>query len=286
MQEIEDNNFMTFKTPEREFFNAESGLDFHWWQKNKTPYHTHTYYEIVLIASGNVVQVCNDKKYDMEKYDLFLLKPGDWHAFLHDSTANHLNFSVTTDKFSEICAIVDENIFKQINDSAPIKIACTPMQFEYIASLARQVNLRHNAYAEKNNTIIIRCIIINIVLTLLNYFNTTQNDNDPIPDWLRAFLSQLNSPEMLNKPLSEIYLYAPYSQTSFNKYFHKYMGTTLVQYFKNLKMTFATQQLLHSNLSISSIAETINYTTGHFIHEFTATYGMSPTKYRDKLNKK
>lgn len=92
------------KIPEIEFLNAESGVDFHWWYKNETPLHSHTYYEIIVIADGPVAQLCNDLKYNMNKRDLFIMKPNDVHKFFASPYSSQLNFSITPKELKK-CAI-------------------------------------------------------------------------------------------------------------------------------------------------------------------------------------
>ncbi len=282
----QQKDFNRFKTPEIEFCNPESGVDFHWWHRNKTPLHTHTYYEIAVITSDNVTQICNDVKYSMEKYDVFILRPGDTHMFLSGQNASHLNFSIVTAELSKICELISPSLFVKINERAPMKIKYTPLEFNYCLFLTNQINLQKDAKCNESNAALIKCIITNIMLAFNRFIEIKITNTTSMPDWLVTFLDKLNSPEVFNQPLEQLYKLAPYSQTMLNIHFKQYVGSTLISYVKKLKMDYAMQLLSHSNYSILQIALKINYTASHFTHEFSKENGISPAEYRDKLNKK
>ncbi len=284
--ELQNNTSNKIRTPEIEFATPEAGVDFHWWHKNKTPLHSHTYYEIVIIVSENVTQICNDIQYRMEKYDVFILRPGDEHIFLAGKNSSHLNFSIVTEELSKICDLISPSLFAKINEHAPMKIKYTPLEFDYCLFLINQINLSKDGKNNESNNSLIKCIITNIMLAFNRYFEIQTDKKTAIPDWLVSFLDKLNSPEVFNQPLKQLYRLAPYSQTMLNIYFKQYVGLTLIAYIKKLKMEYAMQLLSHSNYTISQIAIKINYSTSHFTHEFTQETGTSPTKYREKLNRK
>lgn len=281
-----EKNPIEVKVPEIEFFDAAHGVDFHWWHNNKTPYHTHTYYEIVVMKSGSVTHICNDKKGIMQKLDVFVLKPGDKHMFLASANSSQLNFSITEQELSSLCGFISDGLLQDIKNEAPRQICINEAQLEYILFLANQVNLRNDEHHLQSNSVLIKSMILNLLLEFNRCFKLQNQKRSNLPDWLISFLKEIRTPEIFNRPLDELYKLSHYSQTMLNHYFRQYMGTTLIAYIKKLKMTHATQLLLHSNYTISKIAEEINYTPSHFIHEFKRIYNASPTKYREKLHKK
>lgn len=273
------------KVPEIEFLHAEDGLDFHWWHKNKTPYHAHTYYEIVVMESGPVTHFCNGVKYTMQKADAFIMKPKDRHVFMAAPTSSQMNFSVTEVQMRMLCAFISPDFFDTLNENAPNLIHLSETELDYVRLLASQINLHlQSANAQQNNTLI-KCIVINLLLAFNRFWLLQSSKVTALPDWLLKFLDVLRSPEVFNKPLEELYRLAPYSQTMLNRYFNQYMGTTLIGHVKKLKMDYAVQLLLHSNYPVSQIASQVSYSTSHFIHEFKNTYGLSPSTYRNLLNK-
>ncbi len=272
------------KKPSIEFINAESGVDFHWWQKNATPLHSHTYYEIVVIYEGPVTQICNDKKYAMEKGDIFLLKPGDVHMFLASPTSSQLNFSIVKNEFRKICNNTEPTLFDKINEQSPIKIKISDAELNYIVELADKIKIGNPEQSKTPYNTMIKNIIFNLVNSIYNHFEIESLNND-LPTWMVDYINVLSKPENIGKKIADIYDLAPYSQSMLNIYFKKYLNKTLVAYMRQLRLDYGAKLLIHSNYPISLIANKISYTTSHFIHEFSSLYGTSPAEYRNKLNK-
>ena len=273
------------KKPSVEFINADSGVDFHWRQKNATPLHSHTYYEIIVINGGPVTQICNDKKYIMEKGDIFLLKPGDVHIFLASPTSSQLNFSIVRNELKKICNNIDPALFDKINEKSPVLIKASDAEFNFILECTDRINIGDSEQSKKQSNITIKQIISNIVGSVYNFLEIENRNKNDLPLWLNNYLNLLALPENIGKKISALHRIAPYSQPMLSVYFKKYLNTTLVAYMRRLRLDYATQLLIRGNYPISLIAEKVSYSTSHFIHEFTSQYGISPTEYRNKLNK-
>jgi len=273
------------KTPKVEFLNADSGVDFHWWQKNATPLHSHTYYEIVVIHGGPVTQICNDKKYIMEKGDIFLLKPGDVHIFLATPASSQLNFSIVKAELKKICNGIDSSLFDEINKKAPLKIKISDAEFNYLIYLSDRIKITNSEQSKKQNDITIRNMIYNLANSFQAYFEIQNLNKNNLPTWMTDYINSLSLPENIEKKISDLYKIAPYSPSMLNTYFKRYLDKTLVAYMKQLRLDYAAKLLIHSNYPISLIANKISYTPSHFIHEFSSHYGVSPAEYRNKINK-
>lgn len=271
------------KIPEIEFLNAESGVDFHWWYKNETPLHSHTYYEIIVIADGPVAQLCNDLKYNMNKRDLFIMKPNDVHKFFASPYSSQLNFSITPKELKKMCHTIHPDLYGTIKNNTPKLINLSEEEFNYCLYLSSTINDANNEESAQN-TILIKQQIYNLILA----FNRILSEKNPInafPDWLTDFIHTINSPEYFEKKVQDLYALAPYSQSILNRYFRKYLGTTLVDYMKKIKIDYAEKLLVQSDYSIAQIADKISYTTSYFINTFKNIHHCSPAKYRNRIKK-
>jgi AraC family transcriptional activator of mtrCDE len=70
-------------------------------------------------------------------------------------------------------------------------------------------------------------------------------------------------------------------KSQFHQLFKQMTGVTPSAYLLRLKMNTASAQLLESSRSVTSIAESLGYTSIHyFTKQFTSYFGISPTAYR------
>ena len=69
----------------------------------------------------------------------------------------------------------------------------------------------------------------------------------------------------------------------FNRLIKKNTGMTYSEYLQNIRLSEAQKLLLHTEMSISDIAEHVGYhNKGYFYKIFTQKYGMTPAEYRKK----
>lgn len=137
----------------------------------------------------------------------------------------------------------------------------------------------------KQSNIIIKQIIYNAVGFIYNFLENENRNRKELPLWMSNYFNTSALPENIGKKINELYQIAHYSQPMLSVYFKKYLNTTLVAYMRQLRLDYDTKLLIHSNYPISLIANKISYTPGHFIHEFSSKYSLSPAECRNKLNK-
>ena len=77
------------------------------------------------------------------------------------------------------------------------------------------------------------------------------------------------------------------SPNYFSSWFKKETDIRFTDYITNLRMTYATQLLTETNLTIKDIASSIGYfTASHFIRTFVKNKGITPAEYRKQLFEK
>lgn len=90
-------------------------------------YHSHNFYEWVILLNGNCKQKINNRIFDMNKNDCVLLCPGDYHSFVWQSDDTEI-VSLSVEK-KELKTF--ENLFG---------LDETPLSFLYTTLNQHQVN--------------------------------------------------------------------------------------------------------------------------------------------------
>ena len=71
------------------------------------------------------------------------------------------------------------------------------------------------------------------------------------------------------------------SDGHFSRIFKSVTGATFTQYIKSVKIDRAERLLKCSDMSVTEIAQSLEYaTTSHFIEDFRKEKGISPKQYR------
>jgi transcriptional regulator GlxA family with amidase domain len=98
---------------------------------------------------------------------------------------------------------------------------------------------------------------------------------------VEAYINAHISQKITNNELADV---CDVSPKHFIKIFKKQYRMTPQDYIMRQRIKKAQFALLHTNLSVDSIAESMGFcNTSHFIRRFTEMYGVSPAKYRRSM---
>jgi AraC-like DNA-binding protein/mannose-6-phosphate isomerase-like protein (cupin superfamily) len=74
------------------------------------------------------------------------------------------------------------------------------------------------------------------------------------------------------------------SKATFERHFRKHTGKTFTGFLAEVRLNFASRQLIETDLSVSEIALAAGFNTiSHFNHQFLALHNQSPRTYRKAL---
>lgn len=77
------------------------------------------------------------------------------------------------------------------------------------------------------------------------------------------------------------------SKATFERHFRKHTGKTFTGFLSEVRLNFASRQLVETDQSISEIALSSGYNNlSHFNHQFKALHGLSPRVFRSKMRAK
>ena len=98
---------------------------------------------------------------------------------------------------------------------------------------------------------------------------------------LSRFIDQLKTPDCVCLKVNEVAGLSNYSYSHLCKLFRKHTGETLLEYFKDLKLSYARQLLEVTDYPCREICELVGYqSSGHFIKEFTRKFQKTPSEWR------
>lgn len=251
-------------------------IDMHW-ADISTSFHNHNYYEIMLITNGNCSYRHKDGMIYLNKNDLIITTPKEYHQLSPtNSPFKLINLSVTPQLLNNICSSFSPYFIDNINKMCHQPIHVTSFVYKYLIELTKQCTL---IYDNKLNYSITLKNWLHCVLTYIS--NTTEDNARPYPLWFHQLLTELALPETLSLKLMDTALMQKYSATTLNRYFKEYLNTTPNNYFIKLKLDYSTQLLKNTTYTIELIAQKIGFDSqAYFTRLFTKTYGVTPSQYR------
>ena len=106
-------------------------------------------------------------------------------------------------------------------------------------------------------------------------------------DKIKNVISFLNDKVEKNLTFEDVRVYSKLSKTNLNSIFRKSTGSSVMEYFKKLKIEEAKKMIREGQLNITEIAEKLGYQSIHyFSRQFKKISNMSPTEYAVSIQAK
>ena len=231
-------------------------------------------YYLVMVTQGAVEYWLEDNCIKLKEGEFFLYFPGDKQNFVFDSYTHttthwvhfvgdeademvkslHLSHGKITAKTEHPKNLLFQIINESILKNPHYELIAKGLLFELLATLARE-----NFVAHRENGL-------------------TKNNSDA---FLKVIEKITKNPQISNAECAQICFL---SISQFIRVFKKKFNTTPHQYKLNILINLAKDLLIHSDLSLTEIADNLGFDTDtlYFNTMFKKQTGMSPTEFRSK----
>ncbi len=267
--------------------------------KQNFPLHCHSYYELSYITKGTRQEYYNGKYYEIGEGSLFFLTPLTVHGFTNKTEVNDMILQFSPDYLQANATAISPNTILTLKaeDKPYVQVPKNSYLEEIVKELYSLCN-DVTQFQQKSSPSLNYRIQQNLntslqLLRLVNYllekdFLTFQKEERSYSDIaiLDTVINQiLSHPE--NMPtMDEAAKMVNLSYYHFSRLFKKATGFNYNNYCNHLRIQYAEELLLHSNLSIAEITSAVGLETNSGLTRlFKRTLGMSPMQYRKKEKK-
>lgn len=241
-------------------------------------------YEISYIVSGKGQYYTNGKAYSLKEGDIYLNLPGEIHTGIADTVDPYRFFYVG---FNFCGGETDQNPFLHIQkmlDQVKNPVVCDKLDIRthFINIMHEMINIKDysslmlNAYLHQI-----------IILAYRNFFDVWEREYLPektvdhakqviyqIINYIDNNLYEIDKLELITERLG-------YSYSYLSHIFTRETGLTIQKYFNKKRFEKAIEWLRDDNLSITEIADRLQYQTIHsFSKAFKKYLSISPTQYQ------
>lgn len=256
------------------------------------PYsHTHNYFEIDFVASGQCRFTFENEERIMKSGELCIIAPSSKHDILIDddastvfcimlrkSTFNTTFFSLMSQK--NLLSYFFRTILQ--GDSHSNYLLFYSDEIKWLKNIIR--NAMGECYKRDNfsNQNAINWIHLFFSHLLRNYGKTIQFYNYQMGTDFSLILQYIqNNYQTLT--LSSLAEFFHYSEPHLSTLIKQNTGCSFTTLIKQLRLTDAISYLINTNMKISEIAECVGYNSAdHFSRVFRSSHNMSPQEYRKK----
>lgn len=247
--------------------------------------HRHEAWEMYYVTHGRGMRMTGDTIMPFAEGDVVLIPPSMPHYWEYDSGMVDSNGEITylmvafspefLDKSIEVFPEIRNRLYGRVFPTEALKYG-SRSSAEIRSALTRMRDLDDlNRLGE--------------MLRLLPVIFTS-GDNSPIGKPIRIerdiqrmqrVAEYVMAHYVHDITLDEIAAHLGMNRSSFCTFFRRNKGMTFTQFVTQYRMSTACDLLRNSHKQVSEICFAVGYNDlPHFIRVFTATYGLSPTKYR------
>ncbi|WP_164821615.1 helix-turn-helix domain-containing protein [Paenibacillus koleovorans] len=260
----------------------EANYHYHKKLKYWTIEHTHDFYELFLIAEGQVLHLVNGTKQLLSAGALVFLRPGDVHSFekLEGFDVEMLNINYRVSIVDALFGYLGHGAFPAglLADELPW---CTSLDASRTASTKKQyehvMTIQPDALEERRG--VDRSLLAE---WLIRYFGAAnREEGGGSPDWLFRLCEEMKSEHRFLGGLDELYARAPVGQEHLCRVMRRQLGVSPTEWINELKLSYAANLLRSRDDSVSTIALEAGFNNlSHFHALFRIRFSLSPGAYR------
>lgn len=256
----EDNNYSTITAK--------------YWSDVFQKTHTHTFWEILFLCKGTLINSLNKKETKMNKYDVALIHPKDVHKLkaISGIKTEYYNFTIEENFFKNFCNRVYSGLIDDLNNCDHLYITLSAHRHEKLLELTNIASSTQNQEESKK--------YYNIILSyLLPEFIPLQEDKNP--SIVSQTLKIMSHPNNMHLTIKEIAKQIGYTPEHLIRLFQKENVGSPSQIFLELKMSHAKLLLKQTDLPIEEIAASIGISSlPHFYRVFKQFFNSTPSAMR------
>lgn len=232
-------------------------------------YHSHDFYEIIYFLQGKAVQTINGTLYDCSANSIVLLRPGDRHYFLSQSSdAVVVSVSVACREFEDLCAFYGR---EHLN---PIICSDNPILCENCSFFSLSFFEKISAI---NNDVDCKFLLSNI----LHYYAKLNYNQTDIPDSLAFAVDEMKKTENLREGITAFTRLSNYSQSHLARMMKTHFNTTPKKHINELRLQKAYNCIVFTQKPTELIAQELGFESySHFNKIFKKRFSVTPIYLR------
>lgn len=247
--------------------------------------HDHEFFEFVITLDGNTIHEIGGVRTKLQKNTLMLIRPHDMHRYVDEGQGifSYINFLFAKDTFFDVGRYLGEEkiINKLVAVEKPPQVVLSDDEAKEIVN--RFLSLMGNTMV-KNPTVVSRGIVASV---LSRYFLSGNGENEDIPEWFTSLCIDMHRIDFFSDKLTKGCMKTDKSYGYICHCFKKYLNTTPTDYINRIRLNYAGNLLLNSNMSVLDVSLECGFENlGHFYKLFKAKNGISPGKYKKLMQSK
>lgn len=241
--------------------------------------HYHNYYELFLVVRGNVCHIVNGREQNLEEGQLLFIRDFDIHDY-KSGDGNYfefINLAFSRETLHEMLAFLGEGfpVEPLLSAAFPPMVSLSTGEKERLSYALIELNGNSDKEYIKVKA---RSFLVYV---FSKYFFHYAEPKPEIPAWLEIAYEKMKQPQNFTSGAKQMYQMSGKSREHLTRCMKQYYGITPCDYVTELRLEYASNLLLVSNLNITDICYECGFDNlSWFYKSFARKYKMTPAQYR------
>lgn len=240
------------------------------------PGESHDYYELTYIDHGKLDMTLDGKEYHLNKYDLIIYYPGQFHTQSTDNESTCSYLTIMFDMETKMDVSLMNRVFKTRKDI-----------YNVLSAFMKAIQSKEYLNEE------MAMAYLKEALILLYQFDTKTDEESNVNPMqghyentlLNEILVFIHNNIFTAFTVEDLCQKFSISRSSLQSLFRTNIHITPKHYISNLKLNQAKLLIQEHKYTISEISDMLGFTSIHyFSRKFKLQYGLSPTDYAKSIN--
>lgn len=247
--------------------------------------HTHDFYEFFLVTDGRAIHIVNGERQQLTEGTLVFVRPDDVHYYEYDGSSDCSFINVPFRKKAVLAAFdyLGEAFRPQrlLEPAASPLAALTSIEKDHLLGRLERIYVAPGS--DKAGTRLQNRALLVEILT--RYFGIhVSHESKVMPLWLENLYMQMQKKDNFALGLSRMYELSGRSAGHVSKALKQYSGLTPTAYINRLRLDYARNLILTTDLSITDISMEAGFgNLSHFYHQFVKCFKTAPADLRRQV---
>lgn len=247
--------------------------------------HTHTFYEMFVVAEGTALHMVNHAIQTLHRGDLVFIRPRDVHTYefhcSEDFRIINIGFSERT--FQSIVVFLDH--YKEfqtlIHSDLPVIIPLKEDALEKVSHAFLTIGAYMDTAPAAQTVFYAKSCLSSVFADHFFHYAAEQKAVRPVPDWFSAMIEEMQKIENLRLGFPRMQELSPCSVNHLCRACRKYLSATPTQYINQRRLEYSIYLLTQTSEDILAISSLCGFNSlSHFYHLFKEVYHTSPASFR------
>ena len=241
--------------------------------------HEHKFYELEVTLLGSGTQVINGTSYPMRRGEMHIIRPGDVHSF--DTDGSLKTFMV---QFSP--KHVSAEMFTELGrEGRPLVAYLGNDECDAFENICNSLEIFKAGNGTTSSDTVCRFVdlMLSIFYDSLNSSKRIRSGSNDYKDQIQQILDWMQMHYRTGIAADDIAKQFHFNTAYLRRLFKERVGVSIMQYLKELRLEYAKNLLVMTNLKISEVCDRSGYgSMPTFISDFKKKYHHAPLAFREK----